>query len=120
LYPHKGGWRDGGTVEQAYFLNQQMYIRRGAAENEVFSLVSTNVKNAVIETVKPAEDGDGVIVRLYECDNSLTHVKLKWNRPFFAAYECNLLEEKTGEVIVENDTICFTIKPFEIKTFRIR
>ena len=120
LYPHKGGWRNGGTVSQSYFLNQQMYIRAGAAESEIFSLVSTDAPNAVIETIKQAEDGDGVIVRLYECDNSLTNVQLKWNRPFSTVYECNLLEEKTSEVLVENEAINFTIKPYEIKTFRIK
>jgi len=120
LYPHNGGWRDGGTVEQSYFINQPVLIRNGCAESKTFSLADTNMKNVVIETIKPAEDGDGTIVRLYECDKSLTQATLTWNSRFSSAEECNLLEEKTGDVEVNNNEISFTIKPFEIKTFRIR
>jgi alpha-mannosidase len=95
-------------------------VRHSGAEPDTFSLVSTNVCNVIIETVKPAEDGDGIIVRLYECDNSLTHAKLYWNRPFSAVDECDLLEDKTGDVLFNDGEICFTIKPYEIKTLRIK
>ena len=35
----------------------------------------------VLETIKRAEDGDGAIVRMYECENSLTNVTMDWNLP---------------------------------------
>ena len=120
LYPHKGGWRSGETVKQGYFLNQPAHVGFGAAKNETFSLVCSDSENIVIETIKPAENGDGQIVRIYECDNSLTSAVLTWNRPFTAVEECNMLEEKIGDVSFYNDEIRLLVKPFEIKTLRIK
>jgi len=121
LYPHKGNWRSGETVEQSYYLNQPVYVRYGGKAGDEFSLVSTDKKNVIIETVKPAEDGDGVIVRLYESDNALTNVTVKWSRPFSSVEQCNMLEEKIGEVSCTGSReIHFVIKPFEIKTLRIK
>ena len=78
------------------------------------------VKDFVMETVKQAEDGDGVIVRLYECENARTTTKLHWNRPIASVTECDLQENALTDVPVEGGTFKFTIKPYEIKTFRIR
>ena len=78
------------------------------------------VKDFVMETVKQAEDGDGVIVRLYECENARTTTKLHWNRPIASVTECDLQENALTDVPVESSTFKFTIKPYEIKTFRIR
>ena len=78
------------------------------------------VKDFMMETVKQAEDGDGVIVRLYECENARTTTKLHWNRPIASVTECDLQENALTDVPVEGGTFKFTIKPYEIKTFRIR
>jgi len=120
LYPHKGNWRDGDTVKQGYFLNQPALFRFGSAKSDSYSLVSSNAKNVVIETIKPAEDGDGIILRIYECDNSLTSAVITFDIPLRTAEECNMLEEKIGDLDFCNNDVRFQIKPYEIKTFRIR
>jgi alpha-mannosidase len=79
----------------------------------------------MLETIKRAEDGDGWILRLYETDNARTRTALYWNRPVASVEECNGLEEKQGEqeFRIRRDgsaEIPFVIKPFEIKSFRIR
>ncbi|WP_099204975.1 alpha-mannosidase [Scatolibacter rhodanostii] len=120
LYPHAGNWREAGTVKQAFFLNQPAFASAGGTEYNGLSVVSVNAPNAVIETVKEAENGDGVIVRLYECDNALTMTELTWNGNIVSAEECNLIEEKIADVSVQGAVLPFTIKPYEVKTFRIR
>ena len=94
-------------------------ITGGSADAGV-SLAGVDVPNVVLETVKQAEDGDGVILRLYECENAKTPVTLTWNKPFAAAEADNCIEEKTGDVEVSGNQIRFTIKPYEVKTIRIR
>lgn len=120
VYPHAETWRSAETVAQAYFLNQPAYAVNGGAAGKVFSLASVDAKNVIVETIKQAEDGDGVIVRMYECENARTQASLTWNRPITSVQECNLLEEPQEELVAEENQIPFTILPYEIKTFRIR
>ena len=94
---------------------------QGGKPGESFSLAGLDAPNVVLETIKRAEDGDGAIVRMYECENSLTNVTLDWNLPFHAAESCNCLEQPDGEPVeVKDGKITFTVKPYEIKTIRIR
>ena len=45
---------------------------------------------------------------------------LTWNRPIASVEECNCIEEKQADAAFESARIPFVIKPYEIKTFRIR
>ena len=120
LFPHSEGWQQAGTVRQAYFLNQPMLAVAGGTAGEAVGLASVDAPNVVLETVKLAEDGDGVILRLYESENARTPVTLTWNRPFHSAVACNCLEEETDTVEIDGSNIRFVIKPYEIKTIRVR
>ena len=84
--------------------------------------MSQDNKNVILETIKRAEDGDGVIVRLYEVENKTTDVTVKTALNITEVVETNLMEEKVeeGAVSVNGNEFSFRIKPFEIKTFRIR
>lgn len=120
LYPHAEGWQQAGTVREAYRLNQPALSVRGGQAGTEYSLASVQPANVILETVKQAEDGNGVIVRLYETENARTEACLTWNRPIASVEECNCIEEKQADAAFESARIPFVIKPYEIKTFRIR
>lgn len=120
LYPHAEGWQQAGTVREAYRLNQPALSVRGGQAGTEYSLASVQPANVILETVKQAEDGDGVIVRLYETENARTEACLTWNRPIASVEECNCIEKKQADAAFEGARIPFVIKPYEIKTFRIR
>ena len=120
LYPHAEGWQQAGTVREAYRLNQPALSVRGGQAGTEYSLASVQPANVILETVKQAEDGNGVIVRLYETENARTEACLTWNRPIASVEECNCIEEKQADAAFERARIPFVIKPYEIKTFRIR
>ena len=120
LYPHAEGWQQAGTVREAYRLNQPALSVRGGQAGTEYSLASVQPANVILETVKQAEDGDGVIVRLYETENARTEACLTWNRPIASGEECNCIEEKQADAAFDSACIPFVIKPYEIKTFRIR
>ena len=50
----------------------------------------------------------------------LGNAVLRWARPIASVEECNCLEEKQADVPFCDGEIPFVIKPYEIKTFRIR
>jgi len=130
LLPHAGGWREGGVTKEAYKLNWPAWGvgATRSAEGELpsgatpsrFSLASLDADHVILETVKPAEDGDGVIFRVYEYQQRRRQaVTLTLGRPVARAVECNLMED--GETPVDHDaaSLRFAIGPFEIKTFKV-
>ena len=121
LYPHAGTWREAGTVQEALNLNVPAKAVFGAAEKDRMEFLSADKRNVVLETVKKAEDGDGMIVRLYEVENARTKVTLHCAESILSAEETNLLEQPAdGAIDVKENEISLTIKPYEIRTIRIR
>ena len=123
LYPHEGSEKT-ATIRAAGALNQPALVREGSGTLGHFSLAGTASANVVLETIKRAENGDGWIVRLYETDNARTHSELVWNRPVKNVEFVNGLEETLEEAPFETRgnmaVIPLTMKPFEIRTLRIR
>ena len=123
IYPHQGGWREAGTVKQAYQINNPLTYswkeNEGGTLAPEYSLVSSDQDNAVIEVVKKAEDSDAVIVRLYECYNRRTPVTLIFGKELTSVVECNMMEEGADPVEFTGNQATFEMKPYEIKTLEV-
>lgn len=125
LLPHWGDWRDAQTVRRAYELNVPVLCASAYLADEqstplTSSFLSTDCSHIVVETVKAAEDGRGLIVRLYEAHNQRGNGSLTFATPLLSAEECNLLEEPLDQVRYQDRTLFFQVRPFETKTFRIQ
>ncbi len=119
IYPHAGGWREAGTVQEAYCLNQPALVVNGGQPGQSFSLAAVDKANVVIETVKASEDGKGIVLRLYESENAKTKTKLTVNRPFSKAYICNLLEEEEQPAQALGNEVLVALKPYEVVTVKV-
>ena len=119
IYPHAEGWRAAGTVKEAYHLNQPLLAQVGTKKKETYSFAWVSHENVVIETIKQAEDKSGIVIRMYEADNSYTKTKLTVNIPFDKACICNLLEEPQEEAHVEGNVVDVVLKPYEVVTVKI-
>ena len=124
LLPHAGGW-DETTVAAAYALNDPLIAygtpssTQGTTGTDGVPFVSVDQPNVVIETVKRAEDGNGVIVRMYECRRMRGAVTLTTGFDLAEAWHTNLLEEAGTAVGVAGRAVTFDIKPYEIVTLRL-
>ncbi|NLP48099.1 MAG: alpha-mannosidase [Clostridiales bacterium] len=123
LYPHKGTWQEGGTVQKAFELNQPLKAFKLTAHEGVLpeqnSFVALDAENVIIDTIKAVQDGEGFIVRVYEAARTRGAVRLKCSLPFEKVYECNLMEENEKVLKCSDGEFEFYIKPFEVKTFRL-
>lgn len=124
ILPHEGGFKEAGTVQQAYMLNLPLLVSHPEGEAKAkgeaaASMVNVDAKNVILETIKKAEDGNGTILRIYEYENKLTEVKISLSRKFSKVTECDMLENDIQKISSEAQEFSFKIKPFEIKTFRI-
>ena len=118
-YVWDGAWENSGIVQEAAALNTQVYMAAGSSA--ATSYLTVDEPNVIIETVKLAEDGSGdLIVRAYESMNGTRAAKLRTAFDFSRAYECNMLEKPSKELIAENGSVGLEFRPFEIKTLRVQ
>jgi alpha-mannosidase len=130
LLPHAGDWCAAETVRRAAELNTPMTCialptQAGAPGDRLpLSQSFFSVEGpALVETLKPAEDGSGWILRLYEPHGSRGQVHVRLPAMLHSATACNLIEDvtqpDTGEAMLKDGVLSFPIRPFEIKTFRL-
>lgn len=121
LYPHDGGVYEGETIREGYKLNYPSHVILGGADKKNDSFLSINQKNVIVETVKKAEVGTGVVLRVYECENTKTTATIYFGDDSKVAKvsECDLMEEEIAEVTYGENEFEFNIQPFEIKTFMV-
>ena len=120
LYPHAGTWKEARTVEESYQLNLPAYAVQGGRPGQTFSYAAVEPRNVVLETVKQAEDGDGVVLRMYECENARTKTVVRLPEGARKAYLTNLLEEVQEELPIVDGKVTFITKPFEIQTLLVK
>ena len=103
LLPHESGWEAAGTVRHAAEINQRpvaiMETYHEGPLPEKDSYLSVEPDNVIVEVLKRAEDGDGLIVRCRETSKRATRARIQLSR---AARE---IEARFA--------------PCEIKTFRV-
>ncbi len=121
LYPHAGDWREGGTVRRGWELNVPMTAvrSRGGGGGGARSLLQVEGAGVVVTCFKPADDGDGWVLRLYEAHGGRGPVSVRFAAPPSRALATNLVEEPEATIEVAGSELSFEIKPYEVKTFRL-
>jgi alpha-mannosidase len=135
LLPHRGNWNE-ATIAAAYALNDPLMVatgkidwraggeRRATGSEEVLisglhSLLTVDRPNIVIETVKQAEDGQGIIVRMYESQRQRGLATITAGFALGAAWRTNLLEENQIALAPAGNEVTIFVRPFEIVTLRL-
>jgi alpha-mannosidase len=125
LLPHAGGW-DESTVSQAYALNDPLIAwpvggagAPAGGQGRALSFLNVDQPNVVIETVKQAEDGRGIIVRVYESQRRRGPFRLEAGLPLAAAWRTDLLEQDQELLEVEGHALRAHIRPYQILTMRL-
>ncbi|MCL2407199.1 MAG: alpha-mannosidase [Defluviitaleaceae bacterium] len=121
LLPHMGDWRVGNTVYEAYNINTPLHAAEASkdADEGEFSFISVDHPNIMIETVKKAESGNSVIVRMYEFENTRSDAEITLCCTAKEVYETDALENRKAKLDGNVETFNITLKPFEIKTIEI-
>jgi len=125
LYPHAGDPLTAGVVQAAYAFNQPLQASRLAAApaDTGRSFMQVTPANVIVEAVKQAEDSEDVIVRLYESAGQRTRAALHLALPLAEVTETDLMEAPLASqdgVTLDGDTIRLDLRPFDIRTLRLR
>lgn len=127
LLPHNGSFEESLVQEEAIKLNMPLlhiesetdtFVETKTPDDTFF--VRTGQPNVLIDTLKPAEDGQGYIVRCYEYLNqAIDHVDLEFSKPVSRVSWCNLMEEAEKDLDIEENCVHFPLGNFEIATLRV-
>ena len=115
LMPHEGAWYDAGVLAEAIDLNQPLLSMEasGLAAGTLSPLGIEGIPVA-FSGLKPAEEGEGLILRLYEPAGRRGRLSLTLPSGWQASGPLNILEEpieRTGPA---------DIMPFEIRTWKLQ
>ncbi|TVR95645.1 MAG: alpha-mannosidase [Trueperaceae bacterium] len=140
LYPHTGDWRT-GTVAEGHDLNSPLVVvavpadgaEGGAAAGTApgaaagawrpeRSFVACDTPSLRLASLKRAEDGDDLVLRLYDAHGARGTARLTFDLPIAAARACDLLEEPLSddEARVEDGRLAVPFTPYGVTTWRLR
>jgi len=112
----------GATIADAVHLGHDLALplRELTGHREVPPLVSVNVPEVVIETVKLAEDGSGdVIIRAYEATGARVQATITVGTSATSCQLTDLLEEPLeGHAPVPGNQVSLDCRPFRVFTLR--
>jgi alpha-mannosidase len=74
----------------------------------------------IIETIKTAEDGQGMILRLYESQRKRCPIKLEFFKQVESACLVNLLEEDPIPLEVDQSRVFLDMKPYQIASLKVQ
>ena len=122
---HKGDWKEGRAHDFGWeAANPLMPVAAegpsGGDLDQKMSFCRLDQPNVSLLTLKQAEDGDGIIVRLLETEGkpvtaklSVPHLTIK------KAYRTNLMEENESEAAFTPHEVTATVGAFGITTIRL-
>jgi alpha-mannosidase len=124
LLPHRGDWREAALPQHGYAFNHGLapvftstHPGSALAGRSLYRVEDTGV---LITAAKYAQDGSGVVLRLYESHGRRTTTRLSSLGKVVDAVECDLTEmplPREGRCRqVSDHEIEVTLRPFEIKT----
>ena len=106
-YPSLSRWRQAAHAQQHRPLPAD------------FSLCEPDGEDIVVETVKQAEEGGDLIVRLYEAAGGGRTAELRVGMPVREFHLVDLMERRTRELPARDGRISLEFGPYEIHTIAL-
>lgn len=124
LYPHAGGWAEGGVVEEAIALDSPLVAFAADRAATSYAFVTSEGVPATLGALYPAADGRGVVLRVHAATGQRGDLALRVARPLLAAERIDLLEDPLPDVSParlseEGYVVSCGVRPFEIVTLRL-
>jgi alpha-mannosidase len=122
---HKGSWLEGRPRDFGWGIKNPFVavLAEGKPKGslpESLSFCQIDKPNVILLTLKKAEDGEGIIIRLNETEGIDTEVNVTLpDITIGKVYETNLVEENEKLLDVQLQTIKINIKAFGVKTLHI-
>lgn len=122
LIPHEGGWETAFLQAHRFAVPPQaVFVAEGKGQlPPAGSLLSVRPELFVLSALKEAEDGQGLIVRLYNIADRVVEGEVRLEEAWQVVERVNLNEEPLGLAEVRDGSVRLSLRPNEIATLRFR
>ena len=122
LFPHEGGWAEGGVPQEAIALNSPLIALSASDEVPPWSFFTQSGVPLTLGSLKRAEKDDALILRLHESGGRRGQTTLTFGLPVDAVERVTILEEPDEATSIEQtgQGWRFNVRPFEVVTLRIQ
>jgi alpha-mannosidase len=118
VMPHVGTWQEAAVVAEARCFGEPMHWVEQDGADGAFAAVDG--PDLVLDTIKLAEDGDALILRLYEAHGGRGTARIALGVPFRNARRATLLEDDGPELPLRDGAVAVSYSPFELITVAVR
>ncbi len=125
LVPHEGNWKDARAYQKGYDFNHPfrgLVIRDQARESELpekQGFLQLDASHIIVSALKKAEEGEGLIVRLYEIHGESTTVNVTLSNIYKEVQRVTIMEQEKEGIPIKNNQIQVKFRPHEIITLRL-
>ena len=120
LYPHNGNEIVGEVQRKAYEFNIAPGVCKGnGGVTDSFSYLKIS-DNVIIDTVKPSESADGIVVRIFEPSGAKANAEISLPLNCKKVLLTDLREKSLKELSAENGIVMITLTPFEVTTLKFQ
>ncbi len=107
IFPHRGSWQEAGTVHRAAEINQGPVALAGNMGPEGFlplsaAFLEVEPPNIIAQVLKQAEDGGGLVLRLYESSGQAAHARVRMPQ-VGRAFEADFAPSEIKTFLLPND-----------------
>jgi alpha-mannosidase len=125
IYSHKGDWRTGLSEWQGRSLNQPLRVFQASQHpgflGKSFSFAQVSVPQVDIRTIKKAENGKDIVIRLQELiGKDIQNVEVSLASKIVKAWEIDGQERLVGEAVLKNGKLLTDMKKFAIRSFTLQ
>ncbi len=120
--PYSGPWHEASPWLEAEAFTRPILAARVQASGKLphsMSFFQVSPPQLVVSAIKAAEDGEGIVVRLWNAGQEEVLGSIIFWCEVERAWETNLLEEPLNALKVEDKKVIFQAKGCEIKTLKI-
>ena len=125
LFPHPGDWTAGNVVTEAFALNSPLIAIPAAGDGSSSGMdhfLAVDGLPLSLGSLKRAEDGEGLILRLHEPHGNRGRATLRFPMPVRRIERVNLLEEPAEGPLrcsPKTGTVHLDVRPFEVVSLRV-
>jgi alpha-mannosidase len=92
---------------------------RAVAGGHAQSFIAGDDPNLVIDTIKKPEDGEGLVIRMYECHGARGTARVSVPGRYTQAILCNVLEEAGKHIQINDRTVEVAYMPHQIISIKL-